>query len=124
VLATFAGVLCEGAEGEITELEAGTEGILCGLSVSWPSTCQHPYDRASSRCTWCMPVPLLRSVATTTALQPQPWLAGHVLSQASGLVLPVPSLVLGDTVSLAGAPLSRRSAPTRLDLAYRGVHSP
>jgi ketosteroid isomerase-like protein len=45
VLATFDRLMSEGAEGAITELAVGTEGILCGLAVSWPTPSQHPDDR-------------------------------------------------------------------------------
>jgi ketosteroid isomerase-like protein len=45
VLATFARLISEGAEGAITELAVGTEGILCGLTVAWPTPAQHPDDR-------------------------------------------------------------------------------
>jgi ketosteroid isomerase-like protein len=45
VLATFDRLMSEGAEGVITELTVGTEGILCGLAVSWPTPSQHPDDR-------------------------------------------------------------------------------
>jgi ketosteroid isomerase-like protein len=45
VLATFARIMSEGAEGAITELAVGTEGILCGLAVAWPTPSQHPDDR-------------------------------------------------------------------------------
>ncbi|MHB1519572.1 MAG: nuclear transport factor 2-like protein [Acidimicrobiales bacterium] len=36
VLATFARLMSEGAEGVITELAVGAKGILCGLAVAWP----------------------------------------------------------------------------------------
>ncbi|HUI02542.1 MAG TPA: nuclear transport factor 2 family protein [Acidimicrobiales bacterium] len=36
VLRTYAAVMGEGAEGEVTELAEGSEGILCGLTVRWP----------------------------------------------------------------------------------------
>jgi ketosteroid isomerase-like protein len=45
VLATFARLMSEGAEGAITELAVGTDGILCGLAVAWPTPSQHPDDR-------------------------------------------------------------------------------
>jgi len=45
VLATFARLLSEGAEGAITELAVGTKGVLCGLAVKWPAPSQHPHDR-------------------------------------------------------------------------------
>ena len=45
VLATFARLMSEGAEGAITELAVGTEGILCGLAVAWPRPSHHPDDR-------------------------------------------------------------------------------
>ena len=35
VLATFGQLLDKGVDGRITELEAGTAGILCGLTVDW-----------------------------------------------------------------------------------------
>lgn len=45
VAATFARLMSDGAEGLITELEVGTEGILCALAVSWTTPSQHPDDR-------------------------------------------------------------------------------
>ena len=45
VLATFSRILAEGAEGEVTEIATGPRGILCGLTVSWPSPEVHPDDR-------------------------------------------------------------------------------
>lgn len=36
VLATFSALMGEGVDGQITELEEGTEGLLCGLEVRWP----------------------------------------------------------------------------------------
>ena len=36
VLRTFANVMGEGGDGDVTEMAEGTEGILCGLSVHWP----------------------------------------------------------------------------------------
>ena len=38
VLATFRRLMDEGAEADITELVTGTNGLLCGLAVRWPSS--------------------------------------------------------------------------------------
>lgn len=45
VLATFRRLMGEGAEADITELVAGTNGLLCGLSVRWSGTEDHPRER-------------------------------------------------------------------------------
>ncbi len=45
VLATFSRLMNEGAEGEITEVATGTNGILCRLAVTWPTPSDHPEDR-------------------------------------------------------------------------------
>lgn len=36
VLATFARMLSAGVDADLTEVVAGTQGILCGLRVRWP----------------------------------------------------------------------------------------
>jgi ketosteroid isomerase-like protein len=36
VLRTYANIMGEGADGDVTEMAEGTAGILCGLSVHWP----------------------------------------------------------------------------------------
>ncbi len=37
VLATFERILDKGIDGFVTEVKTGRKGILCGLSVTWPS---------------------------------------------------------------------------------------
>ncbi|NNN21793.1 MAG: hypothetical protein HKL80_07325 [Acidimicrobiales bacterium] len=36
-MATFEKILDKGVDGVVTEMETGTNGILCGLSVTWPN---------------------------------------------------------------------------------------
>ncbi len=45
VLATFRRLMDEGAEADITELVAGTNGLLCGLVVKWPTPGDDPSER-------------------------------------------------------------------------------
>ncbi len=45
VLETFRRLLGEGAQGAVTELAAGTEGVLCGLTVRWPGQPDQPAER-------------------------------------------------------------------------------
>jgi ketosteroid isomerase-like protein len=45
VLETFRRLLGEGARGEVTELAAGTKGVLCGLAVRWPGRPDRPAER-------------------------------------------------------------------------------
>jgi len=40
VLRTYANIMGEGADGDVTEMTEGSEGILCGLSVHWPEGAQ------------------------------------------------------------------------------------
>ena len=45
VLATFRRLMDDGVEADITELVAGTNGLLCGLAVKWPTPGDHPSER-------------------------------------------------------------------------------
>lgn len=45
VLATFRRLMDDGVEADITELVAGTNGLLCGLAVKWPTPGGHPSGR-------------------------------------------------------------------------------
>jgi ketosteroid isomerase-like protein len=45
VLATFRRLMGDGVEADITELVAGTNGLLCGLDVQWPTPGDHPSKR-------------------------------------------------------------------------------
>lgn len=45
MLATFSRLLAEGADGEVTEVATGSRGVVCGLSLSWPTPDVHPDDR-------------------------------------------------------------------------------
>jgi len=45
VLATFRQLMKAGAEGDITELVAGTNGLLCGLLVRLPGPGDHSIER-------------------------------------------------------------------------------
>ncbi len=44
VLATFARALSAGLEGAVLEIESGTKGIFCELSVSWPADNPRSHD--------------------------------------------------------------------------------
>ncbi len=45
VLATFRRLMDDGAEADITELVAGTNGLLCGLAVRWSGIEDNPRER-------------------------------------------------------------------------------